>query len=498
MALSVLRALPLFLVVPVALVAACGGDDPPAAPPPENDAGTTVTPVEDGGTTTPDASAEGYSDPTGKSGTRLRRRYLEAGPGAYRTLDFFDKELEVPCAFQEAADGELRCLPRRLAEVYYLDAACSGELVILTDGDSNPCGHELGTRDGKIYRRTTTPKTVDGNILYYPSVGGGCLGSSVSPEAKAWAAEELPSARFVKGTTKDEPREGMTARFVEGEDGSRMLLTTLDTARDVRCDFDAELGRCLPPQRAALGSFSNATCTTPVASQSKASPEPPLLFASRRTAAGCVASTDYFEPGAQVGSEVQLYRRNTEGACEAHDQRIDLNYYARGAAVSLSSFPVVKTRNEGTGTIRARRRLDAADAPIGQAFAFWDAENDRECQVGQMTDGSYRCIPTSSASYEFSIYSDATCSANPLGTASACTSGTAPYVRRIGTAWSCAADLITYEHVYERGPLVEGDVYFGNEAVACAPRAQVTSLRYYSLGSSLPSETFPRLELKTE
>jgi hypothetical protein len=452
-----------------------------------------------GGAPNPDAASEGYTDPTGRSGTRLRRRYVDAGAGAYRTLDFWDSELGVACAFATAPDSELRCLPRGLGWVYFTDESCTQPIMITDTDFAGYCDHAFGRTSGRaaIYRITSTQRSLQGNTVYSAQASGGCIGYYVDADASAWVAEEMPSARFVQGTTSDEPRSaGMVARHVNGADGSSLLLSTLDTARSSTCDFAAEPGWCLPSAREAVGLFSDASCTGSVAA-AYGTTAPQLLYQTLRTADFCVASTDYYEVGAELAPDAALYRRDAQGVCQARARDASYSYYARGAPVSLSTFPTTQLRQEGTGSVRAHRYVDAEDRPLGQAHAFWDGDRNWECQPARLPDGSYRCIPTDKGAYDDGYFSDAACKTSPLGVFY-CQPNAAPYITRLATDWSCERDIYAYEHVYERGPAVEGQVYFGNDYNACEARTPTSPNRYHNIGASVPASEFPELELKTE
>ncbi|MBX3258076.1 MAG: hypothetical protein KF782_00040 [Labilithrix sp.] len=350
--------------LPFAIVAACGGDDPvkhePADGVTDPDSGTRQTPATDAAPGPPDAGGESF-DPTGQSGSRLRRRYLEAGPGAYRTLSFWDSELEVSCAFAEASDGQLRCLPdaRSLANVYFNDAACS-EPVMNLQG----CGRWFGRVLGTQYYRPTITTTTSGSVLYQKEVDGSCRSFSTAPMSLL-VAEALPSARFVLGAAKDAPRtNGTVARYVDGADGSGLLVGAIDAARGTPCDFTLEPGRCFPPPQswAVVMGFADASCSSPVA-QIYDSGEPALAIQTARTSEGCPAGRDYYEIGARIDAPT-VYVRNAENVCTAQSTSNSYHYYHVGARVALSSFPRAELRQEGTGEVVARRYVDTDGEPL--------------------------------------------------------------------------------------------------------------------------------------
>lgn len=486
-------------LVIVGVFAACSADPAPVAPPaPETpDAGPVG--VEDASPPVPpppDAAPPGFDDPSARSGTRLRVRYLEGGPDAYRTTDLWDKELAASCRFQRAADGELRCLPLQVVAVYYADATCTAEPFMLPVQE-NVCGDAFGKTPNRetIFRRTTSPKELVGEIVYYPDGAGGCT-ATFGATAGATVAEALPSTTFVRGAAADEPRaDGMVARYVEGEDGSRYLQATRDVTRGTDCDLAFEPGRCVPSDRAPVGLFSNAGCTMPVGRHRSPSP-PAIIIEHRNMANGCLAGVDYYEVGAKLAADATLYGRDATGTCTPRTRDAAYSYYARGAPISLSSFPEVTLRLEGTGRLRARRHADADGKPLAQAHAFWDAERDRECRLGRFDDGAYRCFPVDSGLYDDGYFSDVACSSGALASYH-CRAEPGPHIVRSDGSRACVGDVYRYGRVYERGPAA-AQVYFTNPYVPCEARPAPPSMQYFNIGASVASSVFPAVELKTE
>lgn len=65
------------------------------------------------------------------SGTRLRARRIVAEDGATQFVGWRDTQRDEDCAFREAADGKLRCVPDLpvVATTTFSDAACSAPLL---------------------------------------------------------------------------------------------------------------------------------------------------------------------------------------------------------------------------------------------------------------------------------------------------------------------------------------------------------------------------------
>lgn len=483
------------LVLSVAAIVSCGSDDPapvdpdPPAPggdaaPPDAagepaDAGPDAPPPD-----APDAATDGYVDPAGKSGTRLRRRYVEAGPGAYRTLDFWDSELGVPCEFQTAADGELRCLPQVIMGDNYADPGCE-ERVVLT----GRCAPTYVREGGGVYRRTTKRTTT----RYYMRAAA-CHEEDAGPGEEVWNVEPVPAASFVRGTTEDEPRAGgLAARFVVGDDGSRLLVSVRDTGRNAACEPTVD-GRCLPSSRSwSSGLFSDSSCTAPVSAVSSGV-APALLEETTQLPNGCAGPSSYFSVGAPLASGEGVFQRNA-GTCVEGTRNPSTTYYRRGAPVPLSALPATKTALEGTGGVRARRYVDLDGQPLGQARALWDAGRDVACRPYLFPDGKYRCVPEGSATTL--RYADVGCSATPLGELSVCREPGA-FLARAGDESCDVRQLYHIHEIYERGVAYEGPVYEIRGYCAELPPSYVDKYRYFRVGPLVPPSQFPELTVKTE
>jgi hypothetical protein len=401
----------------------------------------------------------------------------------------------MACAFKMAADGELRCLPRALGEVYYAGSCTSNELVWLPS--VSPCAHEWGMTNGRdaIFRRTMTPTTVSGGNVYFRN-GASCSPFSVGT-TPVFVAEEIPSSRFVSGKITDEPRSGgMVARFVDGADGSRLLVSVHDTARNTQCDFDADPTRCLPPRRAPILLFSNSGCTQPIAAFQGTTP-PDLLVQTLRGSDTCPVTDDYYAVGAALAPATPIWRRDAGGGCVSTPPSSTNTYYARGAAIAVTSFPAVKTKQEGSAPIQVRRHFDSDDRPLGPAFAFWDPASDREGEAAKLSDGSLRFVPKDVGVFEDGYFSDTGCMTSPLGSYH-CATTESPYVRRIAPDSSCHLDYRAYDIVFGRGAQYIGPLSFTNTFVPCETRQPVPGRRYYNLGPVVPPSTFPELHLRTE
>lgn len=119
------RALAAWMVVTVCASAGCGSKgSTPIGPDPSVGGGSTNT---QGGAT---------------SGTRLRARFLVGEDGSKQEIGgWHDKQLDIDCAFQAAADGTYRCLPPEHATVsadFFSDAGCTQPMAGVRPGCAPP------------------------------------------------------------------------------------------------------------------------------------------------------------------------------------------------------------------------------------------------------------------------------------------------------------------------------------------------------------------------
>lgn len=435
-----------------------------------------------------------YDDPTGRSGTRLRRRYFEAGTGAWMTTDFWDTELEVACSFRTAVDGAIRCLPRTFDDVYYTDAGCS-EPFIGTFGDWPPACSDgwAMAADNRIYRRTGEPAVLSGGRVYYRT-STGCEAIAILPQ-EAWTLELVPASRFVRGQRVDEARaDGLVARFVEGDDGSRALLEVVHQTRGYTCSF-TEDGRCLPQRRSSRMRYADAACTQPLAYYSV--PEPPPLIAFEGEDNACLQPNQVWETGPRFEGS-RAYRRTDEGCVEFTVLSWDY-YYRLGAEIPAHELPRATRTTEGDGRLLARRWVDSNGDVLGRAYAFWDTAFDEECEPVQVGADQLACVPRARGRAATGVYSSPGCApGTEIALASSCLGSAPRLLSGVQPAGVCPAvpNLPVVDGVYERGPDVGPSIWVQGVS-DCFESTYGALQRAYGFGPDASGE-LPYLELKME
>lgn len=509
-----------FLFICLSL-AACSGDDGPTVDPnnSETDAGPgdagnglDASVAEDAGVDlqepVPDATEDaahdtgqdaamdvgmtGYVDPAGESGTRLRRRYLEGGEGAYVTVDLWDTQMETVCSYREATDGMLRCLPDAAVELTYADAACSQPVYVARDYDcETPYARSLV--DSAIYEQTDTPAVLSGAL--YVETSFGCEPYSFDPGAEHWVAKLVPSNQFVQGTVEDEVRaDNMAARFIAGSDGSRWLQETVHRNRGYTCVFDEQF-RCVP--RVSHGIYyADAGCSEPLHSI-RGDSVPPMLPDPVRDAENCLQRFDYFETGPNV-FPTTIYYVDSDGSCMPRAASNQRTYYRRGAQIPLGSFPTASIALEGSSTLQARRYVDADGEPLGAAYAFWDTSRDEVCDPTELADdGSVVCLTRDRGFVSGVQFADSTCTEQI--SVEICQSSAPRLLADTGGRTCTVPSLFALHDVSERGAEVGGPEFYIQTSISSSCREETLDTRAtaYRVGADALGQ-LPVLDLNTE
>lgn len=448
---------------------------------------------EDGATSASDGGVRGSErDPAATSGTRLRVRYLEAGPSATMTVDLWDSELETPCTFAKAPDGTLRCLPSVAADVYYADSGCTEPVY---QADLCDPGWARDREDGSFFRRTDEPAPA-GDYLH-SKAGGDCRRLGLTIEESDRIAERIPSARFVAATVSETPRAGgMVSRFAEGEDGSRMLLETVHASRGYTCEFDED-GRCVyASARASSVRYTDADCERAVYGFWGDS-APPVIAVADRDTRGCTTEHRYYELGDPYTAS-GTYLENADGGCEPRAPDSRYTYYELGDPIPRTTLPEATIVLEGEGPLRARRYVDSEGDVLATVNAFWEVARDEACLPGQRTTGDgYVCVPEERGVVEGTQFSSDDCAPSSVLGAAYCPSS-APRLLWAYEPRSCdVPSLQGVSAVYERGTEVGADYHFENPSVSCEARTFGDTTTAYTVGDDVVG-TLPDLEIVVE
>lgn len=467
------------------------------------DSGTGDSGTGDSGGET-DTGGEGSGDPNMVSGTRLRRRYFEADGGAELSVDFWDSDLETPCEFGTAADGETRCLPSRTESVYYLNADCTGPVIELRTCErawgaevepATSCGE---TRRSTMFRANSTVAT-PGDQIYYRS-GGNCQGFFAQPDTQYVEAETVSSVEFVAAQVETSARAGrLEVRTYVADDGARQTFETRDTERDTACTVEKD--HCLPTDRYnALNRYSDASCTDRLwGGPPTTYPCPTSLIVQSTFVDGCPTQTRYFDLGDPVDAD-PVYYLNVD-VCTEQTPSPTERYWSTGTERILADFPAVGSDLEGNGRLRLRRPTDDAGDPIPtfqSSWFFWDTELDAECRIVQQ-DGQFRCLPMGTMLDYVepfnTYYADSGCGLTRLVERQACTTP-GDLVALYGDSVCDVPNVWQVDSVYERGEAVTGDTVYRYRDPNCEEVERTWDM--YTLGDPVAADTLPAVTFHVE
>jgi hypothetical protein len=444
------------------------------------------------------------------SGTRLHARWEVAG-GARRLIGWRDTQLDLDCDFSQFVSGRKHyCLPPMLElqagdSPEFADAQCT-QRVAFNLSNPQPCTTASYVMDVPVDVCANEPTFFSSSPLdagvAYKLEDGGCTPLTLSSAAFAVGAA-VPSATFV------------SAIETPSTDGQFWLVTT-DGARQpwggwdgmhavVPFPFDVDGGMRWAPWMVAYAgefSFSDATCTTPVAVKDTSSSHCPLdgveLFASQTCGpelAGYVA----------IGAQLTDVFASTGGMCEA-TPTTGAAYYSVGAR--LTGFRVADMSFIGDGGVQvAYSTLDDKAIRQGRLAAlldngpvpdtFFDVASQLPCSALPGSDGKLRCIPAPSGLAP--SFLDGACTQRVLTVASAdpsCATSPVPnlYVDQDAPFDGCSPGAV---HGYPVMGIADAGMLFYSLAGQCLSSGPVQSnVTVYLLGPELDASRFA--EVTTE
>jgi len=324
--------------------------------------------------------------------------------------------------------------------------------------------------------------SASGRVVFF----GGVL--TIAPVACS-VAEALPSIAFVQGTIDDQARAGgMVARFIDGDDGSRILHEVLHQTRGYRCDFGTvPENTCLPSQVPGFGStFADPGCTQELLGLYGTRPALTARFSST-----CGVEPEYYEVGAEL-TPTTVYT-NVSGICESRPA-CSMAYFRVGARVMADGLPQAMTAREGVGTLQAMRRVDGDGAPLGFPHRFWNPAIDRECYPIEAPDGSYRCLASDSMGTTQS-WAEPTCMVTQLAEVSSCAMP-GSHIFEYGPI--CIPGVRAVGGIFARGAL-HGSMTVYNELSSCRSLdIGGRSGSFFAVGPSVAPATLPELQLIIE
>jgi hypothetical protein len=348
------------------------------------------------------------------SGTRLKGKWRQTADGYSQLEGIHDSLLDIDCAWGEAEDGMLRCLPTNVAATTYnlgvtfSDNACTVPVYEVSPTDCSPAPGAYYFEDVRTcpggHRVFTIGATVTAPTTVYENAFGPCGIITSSPTDTYYSIAEAAPTLFVGGSEELGPASsGLAPAFVNGGDGSRTFRTLRDEANSsTTCDFipatDGKL-RCLPTMAATpeTTEFVDATCMTGLA-DSDATSCSSIPFATETSSTGCPIFTTVYALGAQVDTVYSNYG----GGCSL-EEIVGPNFFTLGDVIAPAAF-TAGVASVSSGTSRIVPRVVTVGSLIVNEFessenlsSLYDTKRKEDCLPLKASDGKLRCLPFNAA-----------------------------------------------------------------------------------------------------
>jgi hypothetical protein len=364
--------------------------------------------------------------PSFGKGTRLQVEELRSGDMPPVFVTFHDSEHDLDCAFDTAADGVLRCLPRynptlpQVSHELFLDADCTERVAIgsptcVPERDSfiseSASVTDCETRTVTMLRATLLETGLD----LYSTAGGTCAPQGQTNEIyRYFSVSEAAPELFVPGEIRivTSPTRLSVERLV-AEDGAFQTLALADPNVDRRCRAfgrgDGSL--CVPAVQFSGRDYRAADdqCEVPL---SLPTCEEPLYIADYDVESG---EYQFFEAGPEHTGTVY----GGVGTCE--EVTDEGTFYGIGDPADVNAFAGVWSTRLGTGRLRHSALLDeggtllAVGASSGDQIlsetGIFDTEFGSSCNVLRDTALDTYCIPETVTMevYNTFYFADADC-----------------------------------------------------------------------------------------
>jgi hypothetical protein len=397
-------------------------------------------------------------------GDRLIARTFSFPGGTPVQTSWYDQELEAPCSFGVAADGQLRCIPQaRQASLYYPGADCSGSgpliIQVLPPCEAGAEGFALVSEEATCPASTRAFRlgALHGGRVYSRRPDGSCYEVWRDPATTYYEAEEVAATGMV-AAERAPVGAGRLRRYVDfAEDGARQHTSEF---RDIELGGTCTVTwatdgveRCVPGDSPIYPTFpasSDASCSddvtwVPPCWQSK-------FIGLEQELSGCGESHRAYELGEILPEETPLYFES-DGECFQLEDEFGQGTIRRFTEVDPSRMfgPEIELRGEG----RVRDRWAVLDDGTAVFRDWFDSSLETSCIPLTVDDGSSLCVPDHMAFVDSSNYfSDPDCSQvrTVTGTGDDCDVSIAHLV-------TIGSDHCQGHHFYGIGGPVEGDLF---------------------------------------
>lgn len=422
------------------IAVSCGGGDDPgqATPEPEGgaggepnpggsasenggaDDGMNVPPLGGAGASAAGAAADAGAGGSGDmllpdepdngtlSGSRLKAEWYDFD-GTRVFADFYDTELETACLPGAWSDGKQYCIPVSETTLGYSDTECKTMLgyinfdrtctrpsprYLVLPNETPGC--KLSS--AHLYKLADAPTAL---TEYYASQNGGCSGpfsTGYNSDTYEVTGEVLASdlVEFTREAPADPGR--LSRQYIVGADGSRLTIAPHDSETDADCTLTADRvdlthGSCPPTDSRDVVYYTDQDCKDAVASTNNAcKPAFARQLEDRACALGPAtyrAVGDAIKPDKLFVGGATVCRSTTPGSSTLYE-------------LGKTLTPAALTRHPENIPDRNLQPIYLSDGQkrfLDQRL--YDKQNDTECQVNVLRDGTIVCVPYGAGAYAF-------------------------------------------------------------------------------------------------
>jgi hypothetical protein len=466
------------------------------------------------------AGSAGEVVPYFEPGSRLKPRVLvlDDGPdiieGGMRASRWQDSELGFDCHFLLDEEGQERCFPfESLTRELYSDTDCTRP--VLAQGSLHPCSdpgvrYVAGPVGFCAFRGFQVGPELPSSTPLFTSFDGTCTPVS-GVNGPIHELEPTPSDAFVgMRQTKRTRAPDLDAHVREGDDGSWEIIGYFDAARDASCfepPFDwSPRSPCIPSFVSSTG-FADDACDLPLADASLRTcnvEQPTAVLADHADKDACPLALSFELYEIDDVREASSYGLDGSETCVASTSE-PAEAYVSGRSIDVSTLPVLDALVGGRGEVRALFSGFGGIpyVPIWRGSGPLIHESGDSCVPYEWTDGTVRCVSTSSAASARSAfrYEEASCGGAPVVAWVARPTCPVdpplpPVVVLLDQSSDCAREVVFAEAMTVSGKTTPSTLFAKDATTgACGPAEAVSpTVTYLRLGEELGPTVFPELE----
>ena len=458
-----------------------------------------------------DGDGDGDGDSTvsiePESGERLQLQ-MWSGGGIEWAKAVHDVELDAPCHFAMATDGDLYCFPG-------YEAASASVQVVFTDEDcTEVVGRAWESDCTQLARYTMLQEVSDCHPRQYTAYEVGAevdlpetiyerdyQGNCVATDTMGQGHEltEIPIQDLVGVSSEIAPRtRDLGVLLYVSEDGLRLPMSAYDVEGDFTCYYqsvgprgdstDVCVGNLAYTDSLGSYGFSDDSCEE-LAAGSTQCREPSYIMAYSQV--NECWETELLE----VGNQVDELHSITEEMCAPAAESYYHAFYEVGEALEVAELPVIELSHEG-GSRLVRETYLREGMQVYSTNNIWDTSLSEYCYP-RVINGTTYCLPNGTAEMgpTGSWFADDACT-EPLQyyTESECYENAIFMIATWSEQGACAATEL--DRLYSVEVHDEDVIYVIGPEGDCVEEPAVEDAIYFKAGDELdPSEVLAELSL---